>query len=84
MPLSEMTIDTRVSEPDLQKLYPIVMKHHKWVKDEINKHLTAKVIQGSKSIWSATIIVVPKRDGGKCLVMCSTRSHKNLSGLCGR
>ena len=42
-----MTIDMGTSEPVSQKPYPITMKHYKWVKDEINKLLTAKVIQGS-------------------------------------
>ena len=45
------------------------MKHYKWVKDEINKLLMAKVIWGSWSSWSAPIIVVPKGDGWKCLVI---------------
>ena len=45
------------------------MKHHKWIKDEINKLLMVKVIQGSQSSWSDPIIVVPKNDGGKCLVI---------------
>ena len=31
--------------------------------------LTAKVIHNSRSSWSAPIIVVPKGDGGKCLVV---------------
>ena len=43
-PLTKMTIDTENSEPVLQKPYPIMMKHYKWVKDEINKLLIAKVI----------------------------------------
>ena len=43
-PLTEMTIDTGTSEPVSQKPYPIVMKHYQWVKDEIDKHLMAKVI----------------------------------------
>ena len=38
-------------------------------KDEIEKLLTAKVIQGCRSSWSALIIVVPKRDGRKHLVI---------------
>ena len=38
-------IDTRKSEPVSQKPYPTVMKHYKWVKDEINKLLTAKVMR---------------------------------------
>ena len=64
-----MTIDTRNSEPVSQKPYPITMKHYKWVKDEINKLLTAKVVWGSWSSWSAPIIVLPKGDGGKHLVI---------------
>ena len=43
-PLTEMTIDTGTFEPVSQKPYLIVMKHYKWVKDEINKLLTTKVI----------------------------------------
>ena len=46
-PLTEMMIDTRFYEQVSQKPYTIAMKHYKWVKDEINKLLTAKVIQGS-------------------------------------
>ena len=45
------------------------MKHYRWVKDEINKLLTAKVIWGSWSSWSAPIIVVAKGDGGKYCVL---------------
>ena len=41
------------------------MKNYQWVKDEIEKLFTAKVIQSSSSSWSAPIIVVPKGDGGK-------------------
>ena len=45
------------------------MKHYQWIKDKIEKLLTAKVIQGSQSSWSAPIIVLPKGDGGKHLVI---------------
>ena len=61
-------IDKGYSEPVSQKPYPIAMKHYQWVKDKIEKLLTAKVIQGSQSSWSTPIIVVPKGDGGKHLV----------------
>ena len=64
-PLTEMTIDTGNSDPVSQKPYPIAMKNYQWVKDEIEKLLTAKVIHSSRSSWSAPIIVVPKGDGGK-------------------
>ena len=42
--LMEMTIDTSISDPVSQKPYPITMKNYQWVKDEIEKLLTAKVI----------------------------------------
>ena len=64
-----MTIDTGTANPVSQKPYPIAMKHYEWVKDEIGKLLTAKVIHTSHSSWSAPIIVVPKGDRGKCLVI---------------
>ena len=64
-PLMEMTINTGNSDPVSQKPYPITMKNYQWVKDEIEKLLTAKVICSSRSHWSAPIIVVPKGDGGK-------------------
>ena len=66
-PLTEMTIDMGISEPEpvSQKPYPITMKNYQWVKDEIEKLLTGKIIQNSGSSWSVPIIVVPKGDGGK-------------------
>ena len=55
-----MMIDTGTANPVSQKPYPIAMKHYQWVKDEIEKLHTAKVICTSCSSWSAPIIVVPK------------------------
>ena len=46
-PLTKMSIDTGNSEPVSQKPYPVAMKHYQWVKDEIEKLLTAKVIHRS-------------------------------------
>ena len=43
-PLTEMTIDTGTSEPVSQKPYLITVKHYQWVKDKLEKLLTAKVI----------------------------------------
>ena len=68
-PLTEMTIDTGTSDPVSQKPYPIAMKNYQWVKEEIEKLLAAKVICSTRSSWSAPIIVVPKGDGGKGLVI---------------
>ena len=68
-PLTSMIIDTGTANPVSQKPYPRAMKHYEWVKDETEKLLAAKVICTSHSSWSAPIIVVPKGDGGKCLVI---------------
>ena len=68
-PLTEMTIDIGTSDPVSQKPYPIIMKHYQWIKEETEKLLTAKVIHSSRSSWSAPIIVVPKGDEGKQLVI---------------
>ena len=68
-PLTSMAIDTGTDDPVSQKSYPIAMKHYEWVKDDIEKLLTTKVICTSHSSWSAPIIVVPKGDGGKHLVI---------------
>ena len=67
--LTSMSIDTGTANPVSQKPYPIAMKHYDWVKTEIEKLLATKVICSSHSSWSAPIIVVPKGDGGKCLVI---------------
>ena len=64
-PPTEMTIDKGTSDPVSQKPYLIVMKNYQWMKDEIEKLLTAKVICSSRSSWSVPIIVVPKDDGAK-------------------
>ena len=67
--LTNMSIDTGTTDPVSQKPYPIAMKHYDWVKTEIEKLLAAKVIRSSHSRWSAPIIVVPKGDGDKHLVI---------------
>ena len=64
-----MTIDTGTTDPVSRKPCPIARKHTQWVKEEIEKLLATKVICTSCSSWSAPIIVVPKGNGGKCLVI---------------
>ena len=64
-----MQIDIGDSEPVLQRPYPITLKHNDWVRSEINNLLDAWVLCNSHSSWSAPIIVVPKVDGGKHLVI---------------
>ena len=68
-PLTQMSIDSGDSDPVSQKPYPVAMKHYNWVKEEIDKLLEAGVIRNSHSSWLAPIIVVPKGDGGKRLVI---------------
>ena len=67
--LIKMQIDMGDSELVLQRPYPIAMKHYDWVSSEINKPLDAQVNHSSHSSWSTTIIVVPKGDSGKFLMI---------------
>ena len=76
--LTKMQIDTGNSEPVLQKPYPFIMKHYDSVRSKINKLLDVQVIHNSHSSWSAPIIIVPKGDGGKCLVI-KYRTLNNLT-----
>ena len=82
-PLTQMSINTGDSDPVSQKPYPIAMKHYQWVKEEIDKLLEAGVIRNSHSSWSAPIIVVPKGDGCKCLVIDYRALNKVRENLCG-
>ena len=68
-PLTSMMTDTGSSDPVSQKPYPIAMKHYQWVQEETEKLLAAKVIHNSRSSWSVSIIIVPKGDGGKHLII---------------
>ena len=58
--LTSMMINTGSSDPVSQKPYPIAKKHYQWVKEVLEKILTAKVIHSCRSSWSAPIIVVQK------------------------
>ena len=68
-PLTQMSIDMGDSDPVSQKPNPVAMKHYQWVKEEIDKLLEAGVMRNSHSSWLAPIIVVPKGDGGKSLII---------------
>ena len=68
-PLTEMAIDTGTSEPVSQNPYPIAMKKYQWVKNETEKLLKVKITQSSRSSWSAPIIIIPKGDGEKYLLI---------------
>ena len=60
-----MSTDTGDHPSTAKKPYTLAIKHHEWVKEEIDKLLEAGVIRESHSSWSAPIVVVPKGDGGK-------------------
>ena len=62
-----MSIDTGDHPTVAKRPYTLALKHHDWVKAEIDKLLDAGVIRESNSSWSAPIVVVPKGDGGKRL-----------------
>lgn len=66
-PLITMSIDTGDQPPIAKRPYTLALKHHDWVKAEVEKLLEAGVIRESDSSWSAPIVVVPKGDGGKRL-----------------
>ena len=64
-PLTEMSFDMGNSDPVSQKPHPIALKNHQWIKEEIEKLLTAKVIHSSRCSWFMLFIVVPKGDAGQ-------------------
>ena len=64
-PLIKVSIDTGDHQPLARKPYSLAIKHHEWVKEEIDKLLETGVIRESHSSWSASIVVVPKGDAGK-------------------
>ena len=66
-PLITRSIDTGDHPPVAKRPYTVALKHHDWVKAEIDKLLEAGVIRESDSSWSAPVVVVPKGDGGKRL-----------------
>ena len=69
MQITKMQIETGDLAPVWQRPYPIIMKHYGRVRSEINRLLDAQVIHSSHSSWLAPIIVVPKGDCRKCLVI---------------
>ena len=61
MELITMDIDTGLSKPVSQRPYTLLLKHHDWVKHEIEQLKCAGVIQKSLSPWASPIVVVPKK-----------------------
>ena len=59
--LIEMEIDTGDSLPVTQNPYTLPLKHHEWVRKEIETLEKAGVIERSLSPWASPVIVVPKK-----------------------
>ena len=61
--LITMDIDTGMSQPLSQRPYTLPLKHHDWVKKEIEQLEHAGVIEKSLSPWASPIVIVPKKSG---------------------
>ena len=59
--LIEMEIDMGDSVPVTQNPYTLPLKHHEWVRKEIETLEKAGVIERSLSPWASPVIVVPKK-----------------------
>ena len=59
--LIEMEIDMGDSLPIAQNPYTLPLKHHEWVRKEIETLEKAGVIERSVSPWASPVIVVPKK-----------------------
>ena len=59
--LIEMEIDTGDNLPVAQNPYTLPLKHHEWVRKEIETLEKAGVIERSLSPWASPVIVVPKK-----------------------
>ena len=59
--LITMEIDTGNNPPIAQKPYTLALKHHEWVKQELETLEKAGIIQRSVSPWASPIVIVPKR-----------------------
>ena len=59
--LIEMEIDMGDSLPIAQNPYTLPLKHHEWVRKEIETLEKAGVIERSLSSWASPVIVVPKK-----------------------
>ena len=59
--LIEMEIDMGDSLPVAQNPYTLPLKHHEWVRKEIEMLEKAGVIERNLSPWASPVIVVPKK-----------------------
>ena len=59
--LIEMEIDMGDSLPVAQNPYTLPLKHHEWVRKEIETLEKAGIIEQSLSPWASPVIVVPKK-----------------------
>ena len=82
--MEEITIDTDTNLPPVKsKLYPLPLKYHKYVKEEIENLLEAGLIERSMSPYAAPIIVVARKSKpGAPLAIFRTSIRKILRSQC--
>ena len=59
--LVEMDIDTGNSPPTATRPYMLPLKHHEWVKKEIDTLERTGIIEKSISPWASPVVIVPKK-----------------------
>ena len=59
--LITVDIDTGLSQPVSERPYTLLLKHHDWVKKEIEQLECVGVIEKSLSPWASPIFIVPKK-----------------------
>ena len=78
--LIEMEIDMGDSLPVAQNPYTLPLKHHEWIRKEIETLEKAEVIERSLSPWASPVIVVPKKSAPdeppREKVMCRLQESK--------
>ena len=80
--LIEMEIDTGNSLPVAQNPYTLPLKHHEWVRKEIETLERAGVIECSLSSWASLVIVVPKKSApDEPLRRCLYMDYRKVNSL---
>ena len=80
--LIKMEIDTGDSLPVAQNPYTLPLKHHEWVRKEIETLEKAGVIERSLSPWASPVIVVPKKSApDEPLRRCLCVDYRKVNAL---
>ena len=80
--LINMDIDMGLSKPVSQRLYTLLLKHHDWVRKEIEQLKHAGVIEKSLNPWVSLIIIVPKKSApGEPPKQCMCVDYRWINAL---